>query len=315
MTASVEGEEPAIISGTVLVPLLGISFEEELAALQTSADIRVLRRDAVPVTFGEWDDVPENDNQILSSASHVAELREVTLLTWPQSSTVQLSQETSSLLDDFVAVLSLRSNGFVGYAEVAVVVPSDASEPVVYSFLLRDFATRLDAASSFSSTVLSGADLIESVARWRTLPQRHPSLRTAAQRLQGVWLRAPGSHDSILDLCIGIEALVGDGANELVNRISMRSAAMLATVGWHPSRETAKAIRDVYSYRSQVVHGVPALYKKEMVALGDSHPMHAVRFAMAALMGLLEVYFAHEDLSPQEVDERFIYAAFDCREF
>ncbi|GAA5122674.1 hypothetical protein GCM10023339_41400 [Alloalcanivorax gelatiniphagus] len=314
VATSIEDEEPSIVTGTVLIPLLGVSIDEETAALPTSSDIRVLRREAVSTTFGDWDDVPARDNQILTSATHVVELREVTLLKWPQSSAVQLSEETSSRLDDFVAMLSLSAKGFVGYAEVAIMVPSDTSDPFVYSFLLRDFARRLDAASSFSSTELSGDDLMKAIARWRTLPRRHPSLRTAAQRLQVVWLREPGSHDSIVDLCIGIEALVGEGASELVNRISMRSAAMLATAGWQPSRETAKAIRDVYSYRSQVVHGIPGPYKKEMIGLGDGHPMHAVRFAMAALMNLLEVYFEHADLSPKEVDDRFIYAAFDSSE-
>jgi len=44
---------------------------------------------------------------------------------------------------------------------------------------------------------------------------------------------------------------------------------------------------------------------------GGGHPMHAVRFALAVLVNLLEIYFDHEDLVPALIDERFIYAAFD----
>lgn len=308
-----EDAEPSIITGTLLAPLLGVSFEGLPETPSPAGDIRVLRRDAVPVKFGEWDAVPESDNQVLSTATHVVQLQDVTLLAWPRESILQPTEETWSRLNDFLAMLSLSAKGFVGYAEAAVIAPADGPEPAVHSFMLRDFASRLDAASAIASTELSTDQLMVSIDRWRKLPARHPSLRTAAQRLLDAWLRAPDSHDQIVDFCIGIEALVGEGATELVNRISLRTAALLATAGWEPSSDTAKAIRDIYSYRSQVVHGVPAPYKKEMIAMSGGRPMHAVRFALAALMGLLELYFVHEDLSPGQIDERFIFAAFDSQ--
>ena len=308
-----EDEEPTTITGVMLAPLIGVSFERLPESLSAPGDIRVLQREAARAEFGEWADVPETDNQTLSSATHVVELGNVTLLAWPHASRLQPTEESSSRLDDFMAMLSLSAGGFVGYAEAALMPSANAGESAVYSYLLRDFASRLDAASRFGSNEMSTEQLSASIDRWRKLPTRHPSLRTAAQRLLDAWLRAPDSHDQIVDFCIGIEALVGEGANELVNRISLRSAAMLATAGWQPSSETAQGIRDIYSYRSQVVHGVPAPYKKEMIAMGGGPPMHAVRFALAVLMGLLELYFADEDLSPTQIDERFIFSAFDAR--
>jgi len=158
---------------------------------------------------------------------------------------------------------------------------------------------------------LSLPALRRAVSRWQQLPSRHPSLRTAAERLLLSWQRERYSHDQILDYCIAIEALVGEGSDELVNRISLRTAAVLATIGWGPSSQTARAVRDIYSYRSQVVHGVAAPYKKEMISVGDGPPVHAVRFAFAVLLGLLEVYFRHDDLAPGRLDNKFIFAAFD----
>lgn len=141
---------------------------------------------------------------------------------------------------------------------------------------------------------------------------RHPSIRTAAARAYMAWLRDRHSHDQIVDYCIAIEALVGEGANEIVTRISLRTAAMLATVGWLPSVQTVKAVRDMYTYRSQVVHGVPGPYKKEMISIGGEPPMHAVRFAFAVLVDILNLYFEDPDLTPGSVDERFVFAAFDA---
>lgn len=314
MTVPSEDEQPSTIIGIVCAPLLGVTFEAVPEEVAESAGIRFVPRAAAAVQFGGWDAVPETDNQTLESATHVVELSNVTLLAWPdEPAAPQFAAETRSRLNDVMAILSLTAKGFVGHAEAAVIAPADATEPTVYSFLLRDFARRLDAASTFEQTELSADQLAMSIDRWRKLAARHPSLRTAAHRLLDAWLRERDSHDQIVDYCIAIEALVGEGANELVNRISLRTAAMLATAGWHPSSETAKAIRNIYSYRSQVVHGIPAPYKKEMISMGGDHPLHAVRFALAALVGLLEIYFTHDDLTPDRIDERFIFGAFDSK--
>jgi hypothetical protein len=52
-------------------------------------------------------------------------------------------------------------------------------------------------------------------------------------------------------------------------------------------------------------------YEKEMISVGDGPPVHAVRFAFAVLLGLLEVYFQHDDLAPGRIDNKFIFVAFD----
>jgi hypothetical protein len=48
-----------------------------------------------------------------------------------------------------------------------------------------------------------------------------------------------------------------------------------------------------------------------MICMGGDHPLHAVRLALAALVGLLEIYFTDDDLTPDRIDERFIFVAFD----
>jgi hypothetical protein len=35
--------------------------------------------------------------------------------------------------------------------------------------------------------------------------------------------------------------------------------------------------------------------------------------ALAALVGLLEIYFTDDDLTPDRIDERFIFVAFDYK--
>jgi hypothetical protein len=93
----------------------------------------------------------------------------------------------------------------------------------------------------------------------------HKGVRVAATRLS-LSLTRTTDPDRIIDLCIGIEALLGSGFSETVHRLSMRSSAAYAL------------IRDLYSYRSRVVHGDPGPYKKHLLEY-DQHSIHASRFA------------------------------------
>jgi len=297
----------------VWAPLLGVTFEELPDDQLASGDVRILPRRDCPPVFGSWDGVPERDNEAMASATHAVALPHVSLMSWPDSpDALQPTEETQARLTDLVAMLDLESGSPVTYAELAMKLETGPQEAraVTYTFIEREYATRIDSATHHVAT-LTAAQLETALANWRQIPHRHPSVRTAAKRLLSSGQRGSFSHDSIVDLCVGIEALVGTGAGELVNRISMRTAAMLATVGWVPSADIAKVVRDIYGYRSQVVHGNPGPYKHALIDDGTGHPMHAERMATAVLINLLKIYFDHEDLTPELIDEQFIYAAFD----
>jgi len=114
----------------------------------------------------------------------------------------------------------------------------------------------------------------------------------------------------MVNLCIGIEVLLGTGRDEIVNRISLRTAAILASRGVGPSAETAKHVRELYAYRTQVVHGVPGPYKQEVIQTADS-PIHAVRLGTYILVSLIMAFLEEPGLEPKNVDERFVFGAFD----
>jgi hypothetical protein len=310
--STMSDDEPHAVVGTLVAPLLGVTFELEAGAGRYAPDVRVAARGDIALPFPPWDHLPASDNATLASATHVLELRHVSLLCWhDEPGALHLTDETRSRLTDLLAMLALESRAYVTCVEATAFATVEDSQTVAYSFLLRDFASRLDAVSMFGPVALSSTELARAVRRWQQLRSRHSSLRTAAERLLMSWQRARESHDAIVDYCIAIEALVGDGQSEIVNRISLRTAAMLATLGWGPSSETARAVRDIYAYRSMVVHGVPGPYKKELIRFGVEPPVHAVRFALAVLLSLLEVYFRHDDLTPRQIDDTFVFVAFD----
>jgi hypothetical protein len=72
--------------------------------------------------------------------------------------------------------------------------------------------------------------------------------------------------DEILDATIGIEALLSHGRDELTHRMSQRAAAALA--GKFRSDAIYEILKQVYTQRSQIVHG--STPKNSKVRFGDS---------------------------------------------
>lgn len=93
----------------------------------------------------------------------------------------------------------------------------------------------------------------------RELPKVHAALtktsaraKLAARRLAQSSLR-DDPQDVLLDACIGLEALLGDGKDELSHRMGLRAATALA--GQVPPDLAYWSLKRVYDHRSKIVHG------------------------------------------------------------
>lgn len=95
-------------------------------------------------------------------------------------------------------------------------------------------------------------------------------VRLAARRLSLAALRATDD-DRTIDACIGLEALLSEGRDELSHRLALRAATALATRASDPAdaQTVYELVRKVYSHRSAVVHGTPGDRSRRMT-LGDS---------------------------------------------
>lgn len=83
-----------------------------------------------------------------------------------------------------------------------------------------------------------------------------PHIRLAARRLSLAATR-PGDDDRTVDACIGLEALLGEGHDELSHRLALRAATTLATRPVDPADapKVYNLVKNVYKHRSAVVHG------------------------------------------------------------
>jgi Apea-like HEPN len=297
--------------GSLIAPILGAGLPAG-AGVVARGNVSVVDADVFQSVIGDWDSLSPSDGEVLAAASHCVVIAGV-VVSVSEDGSASVSDDTHKQLAMFFNALTLECPGPVTFVETAIVEEAHPGEPAsVYVALRRDFAERIDSVAPFgecSQYELTRETMERVLADAEKLTAGHANLRVAADRLAGMWKRAR-HEDAIVDLCVGIEALLGTGRDEIVHRISLRSAAMLATAGWGPAATVYSAVKEIYDYRSQVVHGSAGPYKRESLII-DGQMVHASRYATAVLASLLKIFLA-EDLRTEDVDDRYVFSAFDA---
>jgi hypothetical protein len=197
--------------------------------------------------------------------------------------------------------LAVKPHGWIGYFE--------QPHGNTFCFTFRNHLQRLVNRSNFRRE-MQDDEMRAGYEYGIALKSCHPSIKVAAHRFMLAFDRGGNDDDTVVDMCIGLEAILGAGFGETVHRICVRAAAMLVQAGWGDSQVLYKAIRDVYSYRSKVVHGVRGPHKEEELHI-DGEMIHATRFATATLSSLLKLTLSLDGFNPDKVDEEFVFTVLD----
>jgi hypothetical protein len=134
-------------------------------------------------------------------------------------------------------------------------------------------------------------------------------VRIASGRLSSSMLRSDEA-DIILDLCIGLEALLGEKGGEVTHKLALRVAAVtgLSELVEFSPQQIFTAVKRIYRYRSEVVHGDHA--SSGVINGIGSSPIPAERLATLLLRAALNVILWHmELLNPATVDRDLILGA------
>jgi hypothetical protein len=150
--------------------------------------------------------------------------------------------------------------------------------------------------------------LDDAAAIYQALAKNPRRLALAASRLSAAVLREDET-DSILDLCIGLEALLGDeSGSETTYKLGLRTAAVMALGENPPDPGTvARDIKRIYNYRSSVAHGRDPGKSKTLSGGPDSQPtVDAARDYLASAIRLLATRPELAE-SPTAVDATLIF--------
>lgn len=125
--------------------------------------------------------------------------------------------------------------------------------------------------------------------------------RLASRRLSSAALRHE-EDDAVLDLCIALEAALGDRQrSEMTYKLSMRSAAVLS-LEEGASAEQSEVLRQVkalYNWRSAIVHG-DDVGKTKQKFVGERDEADALEIAASLLRDLLMTLVRHPELGDGE---------------
>jgi hypothetical protein len=123
------------------------------------------------------------------------------------------------------------------------------------------------------------------------------SLRLASRRLSSAALRVD-EDDAVLDLCIALEAALGDQQrSEMTYKLGVRAAAVLGLED--PQQETPTTIlqrvKRLYDWRSAIVHGADAA-KARLKFAGEDVQMGGLEIATSLVRRVLRQLVQHPAL-------------------
>lgn len=298
----------------IIIPILGAKFTSAISFNEYEiVEFTSLFRQR----FRDGAEVSPRDVQRLADATHAIRIANVACVPggYGEYFVASPKEETDEIVSRFFQAVAILLPGHVTHAQIGFFPRgwstnlADAERPYVY--LLREYGFRIDNLDSREPIVISAQTANEMGLLSNSLSAAHPSVRVAARRLVSSYDR-DNDEDRIIDLSIALEAILGSGFSETVHRISLRAAALLSLAGWTDSKKSYDAMKGMYSYRSRVVHGTPGPHKQDLLKI-DGVPIHASRFAIAALCSLLKLILSMENFHPDKIDEAFVYAAFDIQ--
>lgn len=310
-------EVAASLDYDLLIPLPLVPFPDDFAMeLEPGVRIRPLTDREQVARAPESPGVAEVNPYLVAAATHclVLESRTIDNSGGAFVRSVQMSVDPADLevIERVCQSLHISLAKDVGYAQVCL-IPKDwvsrwgpsVDLSIVQTY--RRYPPRFEEAAWNKQRVDLGDEKYSTIsAVYRGLARGTRQAKLAAQRLLQASMRSD-SDDSLLDSCIGIEALLGEGRDELVHRMSLRAAAALAAASrYHSPDVTYQLMKEVYKLRSQLVHGVSI--KNRTIAV-EFHTIRATDAARYLLRWLLRAQIEAEPTWDALVLDRKILGA------
>lgn len=151
---------------------------------------------------------------------------------------------------------------------------------------------------------------------YSALPETFKRLRAAAAKTKLAARRLfmartrHNDEEKIIDACIGLEALLGEGRDELSHRMALRAATVLAARVRNPmdAHIAYKLTKVVYDYRSSIVHG--GTDNKKATAMFGEKEYRTVDLSVLLLRELLmdQLSGSNGGWTPLDLDDRLFTA-------
>ncbi|MBE3078829.1 hypothetical protein HA387_10410 [Clavibacter michiganensis subsp. michiganensis] len=301
----------------IMIPILNVNFEA--SGFELSANKARVEKLSADMQLARWPGHPTVNAyaDIIMMSTHAVVIRGWSLVNESAGSWLRAPDGPPADVPEvplFFQALRATSDAPTGYVQVMYRPIGWAhryrgSLPVIEHGPLVDMASKLLQPNIEPVGFLNKSRVETLQAYYSSLEQTGGSIAIAAQRLFESELRERDA-DRILDLCIGIEALVAGNPGDATYKIMIRSAAVLARRGLGPASEVMRAAKTIYAYRSSVVHGRGKSQRSENLTL-DGQRLSAVDGARLILRELLRARLEDPDIDSDRIDVDIIARALD----
>jgi hypothetical protein len=303
----------------IAVPVLLTKFETEVFEIDSNVAVVPMSKELHLARWSRWGRPSSSVNEVVSNAAtHMIIFVDWTMSNMcgsPSSPYKQLDWYPVERIDRFFDALRVVTALDTGYAE-AFVIPQRQSW--AYDFQ-QDLPAVLEGASArrypsvfddfgwlAERTAITEEQLTEVGEVYRGLGKRD-SIGLAARRLSAGMLRETDD-DAILDLLIGLEAILSDqDKGELSYKLALRTAAVLSELpGYNPSIVFGQ-VKRLYGYRSAVAHGRSKQVAKLRTITTDNGELPAISLATELLREVIRQLIKRRELAgPGDVDSKLV---------
>jgi hypothetical protein len=304
----------------IYVPILFVKFDFENTVLGENVSIEQMDELFHLARFPLKSYAPGVHPSVLSSATHCLVLRNwyVTnenywLLTKTLSDTQAFPLGT---INDFFAALRLIVGIHTGYSQVLL-------RPVNWAVHYKGNLPPLEGTSikAYPSWFENYYWLEKNIPRvnevtakeigdlyLKLIAIKENSIRIAVKRLNLCFLRE-NDEDYVLDATIGLESLLSDdNRQEMTHKLAMRMGALakLENASEKNPSQVFNEIKQIYSYRSALVHGSSKTDKSREIVMSDSSKIPTSTLAIEYLRMAIKVLIENPKYRKPENIDKFL---------
>lgn len=304
---------------SICVPILMVGFKEDEIAVTDHIRIRKLSDTELLSIYkiGNYSDTYELF--LITNATHVLELKNYSVPNVPMFSWFALDHKEAyplEIIDKWFAALRIVTNIESGYGQI-LAFPNEwgiGKEKLLEihgdKIFCFNYKYVTDKLWNNSIPVLKDDELKDVNNLFELLLNNtNNAINIAIKRLNRAYLRE-NEEDAIIDLVIGIEALVTNNDHgEITYKVSTRAAFVLSTLQKYPYTimETKNAISKLYAFRSKVVHGAAKIEKSRVIKICEDISKDSVPLAIELLKYLIYAIASNAEFSSAaKIDAYFL---------
>ena len=303
----------------IVIPILRVKFDFDALPLGPSTAIERMSDDLQLARGHKRSSDMSAHDDVITAATHALVLRNWHLEKYEtrEDATNTLTNITSLSkpiddVDKFFAALRATSGVLTGYCQI-IIKPIgwadhwQADLPCIHLVSKRAYPEQLekvwwsDPATQLNEDVSLMAGRLHNVL----MQTSNNRLTLAAKRLNAASLRSD-EEDSIIDVTIALEALLGDESKgEITHKLATRLAALARVEPFkdHKPADVFSFCKKIYTFRSAVAHGSHDVTKSRTVTVREETTVPTVELGLELLGFALKVLTDNQEyLDPHKLD-------------